>query len=205
MPSAGIHRMYLQSNHISNLNQKKIWLFVHWIPYGLSFSLHLLPPFPRLFQVMGLIPHVFFYISYLLPRVLNYGWNLPDKAQSYISLPLSSHLDPSGFIILCEDHLAVSKPCPAAWELTLIFIRETFWREGILGKRANRWVEKDRWTHTHTICVCVCSCVRAWTLCRRLWTVWAKGSESWHIEDTQPSVSGNVEELFLVLFCGGES
>lgn len=149
---------------------------MHWIPYGLSFSLHLLPPFPRLFQVMGLIPHVFCYISYLLPRVLNYGWNLPDKAQSYISLPLSSHLDPSGFIILCEDHLAVSKPCPAAWELTLIFIRETFWREGILGKRANRWVEKDRWTKSvcvperkmQYVCVCggracVCTCVWAHT------------------------------------------
>lgn len=73
---------------------------------------------------MGLIPHVSFYISNLLPRVLNYGWNLPDKAACYINLPPSSHLDPSGFIILCEDHLAVSKPSPDTWVMILIFIRE---------------------------------------------------------------------------------
>lgn len=39
---------------------------------------------------------------------------------------LSPHLLPSGFIILCEDHLDVSKPCPAARELTLIFITQGF-------------------------------------------------------------------------------
>lgn len=82
---------------------------------------------------MGLIPHVSFYISNLLLRVLNYGWNLPDMALSYISLPPSSHLDPSSFIILCEDHLVVSKPCPTTWKSALIFISEGFWRAEILG------------------------------------------------------------------------
>lgn len=51
-------------------------------------------------------------------------------ALSYISLLPSSHLDPSGFIILCEDHLAVSKPCPTTWELTLIFIGKGFLESG---------------------------------------------------------------------------
>lgn len=62
--------------------------------------------------------------------------------QSYISLLPSSHLDPSGFIILCEDHLAVSKPCPNTWEPTLIFIRQAFWKGETPGKRG--WDENDR-------------------------------------------------------------
>lgn len=92
---------------------------------------------------MGLIPHVSFYISNLLLRVLNYGWNLPDMALSYISLPPSSHLDPSGFIILCEDHLVVSKPCPTTWKSALIFISEGFWRAEILGGGNGRIVGQE--------------------------------------------------------------
>lgn len=144
-----MHDEFTTLSHAQNLAAE---LFVHWGSCGLTPSLHLLAQFPRPSQVMGLIPHVSSYISNLLPWVLNYGWNLPDKAQSYISLPPSSHLDPSGFIILCEDHLAVSKPCPATWELTLIFIRKAFWREEVQGKRENRWAEKEKKTEKEHLC-----------------------------------------------------
>lgn len=124
---------------------------MHLISRGLTLSLHFLSPFPHLSQVMRLLPHVFSYISNLLPRVLNYGWNLPDKAQSYISLPLSSHLDPRGFIIPCEDHLAVSKPCPTTWELQLIFIREAF------GERGDGMEKKIEYMGGKWMCVCLCA------------------------------------------------
>lgn len=129
-----MHDVFSTSSHQSHTQNLAVCA-LNLSSCGLTLSLHLLPPFPRLSQVMGLIPHVSSYISNLFPRVLNYGWYLPDKAPSYISLPPSSHLDPSGFIILCEDHLAVSKPCPATWELTLIFIRKAFWREEITGEK----------------------------------------------------------------------
>lgn len=150
-------------------------------PAGLL-SLHSPPPFPRLSQVMGLIPHVSSYISNLLPRVLNYGWNLPDKAQSYISLPLSSHLDPSGFIILCEDHLAVSKPCPATWELTLIFIRKAFLER---GERQNRWAEKERKNMLESVYVCARLCVACAGNCERFrpQPKVVRAGQTWHIED----------------------
>lgn len=96
--------------------------------------------FFRLWGQFSMSPPIF---PSLRPQVLNYGWNLPDEAQSYISLLSSSHLDPSGFIILCLDHLAVSKPCPTAWEPTLIFIREVFGEQRLW--KTKRIARQEKW------------------------------------------------------------
>lgn len=97
---------------------------------------------------------------------------------------LSSHLDPSGFIILCEDHLAVSKPCPATWELILIFIREGLfwgWEWGCWGW-GDRWCknrERDREKRA-------CGDGRGSdeeSTCGHFLKVRHEGCESWHIED----------------------
>ena len=64
--------------------------------------------------------------------------------------------------------MAVSKLCPATWELTLIFISKAFWKEEIPRKRENRWAEKERKTVKEHVCtrekeilsVSACVCAR---------------------------------------------